>query len=255
MLLKLASTIYNKQKVILITGSNRGIGSALLGTFAKCRYNIIAHARKQSADFENELAKLAREYKVTIQPIYFDMTDYSAMKTEIRVLLTKKINIDVLINNAGIAHGGLFQMTMIQSIKEVFDINVFSHMELTQLLLRSMLKNKAGCIINMASVSGIDLKAGNSAYGTSKAVLIAWTKTLAAELGPLGVRVNAIAPGLADTDMAFSMETKAREDMINNSVLKRLIKPDEIANVAVFLASEQASLINGQVIRLDGGSA
>jgi 3-oxoacyl-[acyl-carrier protein] reductase len=160
----------------------------------------------------------------------------------------------VLVNNAGVAHGGLFQMTSMDTIRQVFEVNFFSVLQLTQSVVRLMQKKKSGSIINMASVAGIDLQSGNIAYGVSKAALIAATKTLAAELGSSGIRVNAIAPGLTDTDMADSMEKEARQNMIAKTSLKRLALPTEIANVAVFLASDMSSFITGSVLCADGGS-
>ncbi|MEG1916938.1 MAG: SDR family NAD(P)-dependent oxidoreductase, partial [Muribaculaceae bacterium] len=192
-------------------------------------------------------------YGIKIYPIYFDLTDSNKMKSEIQKVYKTAGNIDVLINNAGMAHGGLFQMTPVQQIREVFDVNFFSMIELSQYVSRLMIRKNKGCIINMASVAGIDLKVGNCAYGTSKAAVIALTKTMSYELSPLGIRVNAIAPGLAETDMALKMERKAGEEMIQETALKRLAKKEEIAELALFLASEQASFITGQVIRIDGG--
>ena len=146
-------------------------------------------------------------------------------------------------------------MTAISKIREVFDINLFSHMELTQLFLRYMIKNGGGSIINVASITGEDLNIGNCAYGVSKAAMIAFTKTLAAETASLGVRVNAVSPGLTETDMAAQMEENASKRMISESAMKRLAKPEEVAKMILFLATDNASFINGQIIRVDGGNA
>jgi 3-oxoacyl-[acyl-carrier protein] reductase len=162
--------------------------------------------------------------------------------------------IDVLVNNAGVAHGGLFQMTPMAKVREVFDVNLFAPLALSQAVIGPMRKRGGGSIINIASIAGLDLHAGNVAYGTSKAALIAATRTLAAELGALNIRVNAIAPGLTDTDMAGQMEKKAGTDMVERTAFKRMAKPTEIADTAVFLASDMASFITGQVLRVDGGT-
>ena len=154
---------------------------------------------------------------------------------------------------AGIAHGGLFQMTPVSKIREVFETNLFAQMEITQIVLKSMMRKKSGVIINMSSVLGLDIKEGSCAYGLSKAAVSAWTKTLACEYAAYGIRVNAIAPGLIDTDMAKLMEEKAEQEMIASSAMNRLGQPDEIAKTALFLASDDSSFINGQVIRVDGG--
>lgn len=242
-------------KCALVTGSNRGIGNAILRALAQAGYQVIAHARKETPEFADTIRAVASETGSTIRPVYFDMTDTETMKKEIKAILKQKNQIDILVNNAGVAHGSLFQMTSMQTVRDVFDVNFFSYLELTQLLLRPMVKRGNGCIINLASVSGMDSKAGNCAYGTSKAAVIAWTRTLAAEVGKLGVRVNAIAPSLADTDMAKQIEEQAGIDMLRDSAMNRLATPEEIANVALFLASGKASFVNGQVIRVDGGIA
>ena len=243
------------RKTVFISGSNRGIGKAMVYAFIKAEYNVVAHSRKKDEVMEKEYASIAGENGVTVYHLYFDMLDSDDMKNSIKQLRKENIEVDVLVNNAGIAHGGLFQMTSIDTIRNVFDVNFFSHLELTQSLLRPMVKKGKGCIINMASISGLDSKAGNCAYGTSKAAMIAWTKTLASELGPQGIRVNAIAPGLTDTGMAAQMEEQAGISMLRDSAMRRLAKPEEIANIAVFLASDEATFINGEVIRADGGRA
>lgn len=242
-------------KTAFITGTARGLGKAFVAEFAKNGVNIIAHARSETPEFLETIHNISDKYKVSITPVFFDMTNSDAMKKAIRVIISSKKPVDILINNAGVAHGGLFQMTAMSKIREVFDINLFSHMELTQLFLRYMIKSGGGSIVNIASITGQDLNVGNCAYGVSKAAMIAFTKTLAAETALSGVRVNAVAPGLTDTDMAFLMEENAFRQMISNSAMKRLAKPDEISKIVTFLASDAASFVNGQIIRMNGGNA
>lgn len=242
-----------KGKTVFITGTNRGIGKAILEEFAINGANIIAHARKETQEFMNMISELSEKYDITITPIYFDMADTTSMKEEIKAKILNKIKIDVLINSAGIAHGGLFQMTSVSKIKDVFNINFFSQLELTQCLLRYMAKYGGGCIIFMSSVLGLDAKIGECAYGTSKAALAFFGKTLAIEVAPLNIRVNTIAPGLINTEMVKEMNEEFSQEMISNCFMKRMGLPAEIAKVAVFLASEKASYITGQVIRVDGG--
>ncbi len=242
-----------RDKNVIITGTSRGIGKKMVETFAEAGANVFAHARKSSPEFLSFIDETAKKNNVNITPIFCDMTNKQEMKECVTYIKSTKQKIDVLINNAGVAHGGLFQMTSIDKIKDVFEINLFSVMEFTQMISRMMIKQKKGSIINMASIAGMDLNAGNSAYGASKAALIAFTKTLSVELASVGIRVNAIAPGLTDTNMAKLMEEKAGEAMINNSAMKRLGKREEIAELAMFLASDKSSFITGQTIRCDGG--
>lgn len=240
-------------KWIFVSGSRRGIGRAIVSAFARRGANIVAHARVQDDGFERDMAGEAARNAISIRPVYFDLADSDAMKREIKALL-KAIKPDALINNAASQHGAYFMMTPVRVVKEIFEINLFAQMALAQLLLKPMLARKSGCIVNIASISGIDMKPGMGAYGVSKAALIAWTKVLAAECGSSRVRVNAIAPGLADTDGGAKMEAKARDAMLAASAMHRLALPEEVANAACFLASEEASFINGDVIRVDGGT-
>lgn len=242
-----------KGKRALVTGSNRGIGKRIVEKLASEGADIIAHSRKMTPQFEQFLSDLAEQTHVCIIPVYFDMTDKEAMKNAMLPILKCEGNLDILVNNAGIAHGGLFSMTKIETIREVFDINLFGAMELTQLVLRKMTRQKSGCIVNMASIAGLHLRSGNSAYGVSKAAVKAWTETLAAEVGQSGIRVNAVAPGLTDTEMAKQMEEKAGDEMIQASAMERLATTDEIANAVVFLASDEASFINGHTLVVNGG--
>ncbi|MBP1754636.1 MAG: hypothetical protein H6Q59_1034 [Firmicutes bacterium] len=243
-----------KDKNVLITGCNRGLGKAIVEKMLLEGANVWAHARKESTEYEAFLKEMSDKYGGIVEPIYFELTDSLAIKNEIHKIMQSKRPVDVLVNNAGIAHGGLFQATPMSTIRDIFDVNFFAAMELTQLVARLMIRRKSGSIINIASISGLNLSAGNCAYGVSKASLIAATKTLAAEYTPLGIRINAVAPGLLDTDMAELMEDRAYDEMVGRSFMKRLGKPSEVANVVSFLASEEASFISGQTIRVDGGS-
>ena len=240
-------------KNILITGANRGIGEAFVKAFAQRKCNIWACARKYSEKFENQIADIAAQNDVWINPVYFDMLDSEEMKTAVKTIIKSGENVDVLINNAGVAHGGLFAMTKMQTVREVFDVNVFAPMELTQLVLRKMMRQKSGNIINMSSVAAINVRPGNSAYGVSKAAIKSWTAILGAEMAQYGIRVNAIAPSLTDTDMGRTVQKNAGENKLLPSAMGRMAKAEEIANVAIFLASDEASFVNGETIIVNGG--
>ncbi len=242
-----------QRKNVLITGTNRGLGRAFVEEFAKKGFNVIAHARLQNEEHECHLKKISEQNGVDITPVYFDLLDKDSLKDNIQNLIKSKTKIDVLVNSAGIAHGGYFQMTKMTTIRDVFEINFFAQLELTQLLLRWMTRNGGGSIINLASNAGIDLSAGNCAYGVSKAAIIAFTKTLAAEYAMTKVRVNAVAPGLTDTQMADLMDEKSQNKMLDKTTQKRRATPKEIADTVIFLASDESSFVNGQIIRIDGG--
>jgi 3-oxoacyl-[acyl-carrier protein] reductase len=243
-----------KGKVALITGCNRGIGKAIMETFASNGATIWACARKESAEFTKSIADAREKYKAVINPLYFDLADEAAVKENLSALVLKKERIDILVNNAGVAHGAFFQMTPVSKLKEIFEINFFSQLLVMQYIAKLMIKQNSGSIINMVSIAGIDAAPGFTSYGSSKAALIYATKTLSKELAVHNIRVNAIAPGLTKTDMADLMEEKARKQIINNSAMNRLAEPQEVANTALFLACDLSTFINGQVIRVDGGS-
>ena len=160
---------------------------------------------------------------------------------------------DILVNNAGIAHGGIFQMTSINDMRRIFEVNVFGTVAVTQSIARLMIRKKYGSIINISSTAAHLPDRGTMTYGASKAALTRITQSLSQELGVYGIRANAIAPGITETDMAKQMDEQAKERLIQASALKKIAQPDDIANVALFLASDLSSHMTGQVLTVDGG--
>lgn len=240
-------------KTAIITGSNRGIGKEFVKTFARAGYDIYACARKKDESFEQFLIGTAAECGVNIKPVYFDLSSEEEIKAGIKEIIADKKQIDVLINNAGIAYGGLFTMTSLDKLKEVYQVNVFAQVQIMQLVSRIMMRQKTGCIINMCSVGGIETSPGYLAYGSSKAALIWITKSLSRELGQYNIRVNGIAPGLIDTEMGNYKSPEEIEKVLNRMSIHRMGKPEEIAKAALYIASDEAAYMTGHIMVLDGG--
>ena len=238
---------------VIITGANRGIGKALLNSFAKTGYNIWACARKCTPEFESMLEDLSAANGVWIKPVYFDLSDPSATIEGIQTILDEKQTIDVLINNAGVSKVGLLSQSSIEDIEVLFQINYFAMLRIIKKVSKKMSRQKRGCIINIGSIAGLEPQPGKIAYGSSKAAVMLMTKCLAKELGPIGIRVNCIAPGPIETEMIHQYSDDMLYRLASESSLKRLGRAEEIANVALFLASEDASYINGEIIKVDGG--
>jgi len=243
-----------ENKNAIITGCNRGIGKHILAKFAENGANIWACVRSESEEFSFFCRETGEKYGVNISPLYFDLTDTTAMKTAIKSITAEKKPIDILVNNAGVVPvSRLFQMSSIEEMKRVFDVNFFSQMLLTQYVSRAMTRKKQGSIVNMVSIAALDGEPAQVEYVASKAALVGATKKLASELGTYGIRVNAVAPGVTATDMLKDMKEELLEKTIDKIILKRVASPDEIANAVLFLASNLSSYITGQILRVDGG--
>jgi 3-oxoacyl-[acyl-carrier protein] reductase len=175
------------------------------------------------------------------------------MKDKIKELLTSKKPIDVLVNNAGVIYNALFQMSTQAQLRQQFEVNFFAMFMLTQYVSRLMIKQKKGSIVNFSSAVALDGFVGKSVYGASKAAVISMTKSIASELGEFGIRVNCLAPGIIETEMLNTMSEEVLSATRASTDLHRSGNPSEVADAAVFLASDLASYITGQVLRVDGG--
>lgn len=241
-------------KNAVITGCNRGIGKSILETFVREGANVWALVRKESPEFTAFAQQLEHDCGGWIHPIYADLTDEKAVQEAVRHIRADKESVDILVNNAGIiGENYLFQMTPMVEMRKVLEVNFFAVMQLTQLISRLMVKKKRGSIVNLASVAALRGQPGQLEYAASKGAIIAATKKLALELGASGIRVNAVAPGVIETEMGQAMTAELREQELSQTVLGRSGKPEEVARAVAFLASDYASYITKQVLVIDGG--
>lgn len=240
-------------KTALITGCNRGIGKAIAETFASEGADIICAIRKENPAFQVEAEGWAKKYGVQIEYVFFDLADESSIKVALNDLLREKRSIDILVNNAGMARFRPFMMSRIDDFKEIMQVNLYAVVQISQYMVKGMLKQKGGSIINLCSISGMDMNAGNAAYGASKAAVASLTRTMARELAKANIRVNAVAPGFVDTEMNQQVEAGYLDSQLHHTAIGRIARPEEVARVAVFLASDEASYMTGQIIRVDGG--
>ena len=243
-----------KNKTAVVTGCNRGIGKKILEVFSANGATVFACVRRKDDQFQNYIEVLKKKFNNEIIPIEFDLGDENQVKESANNILLQKRPIDILVNNAATIHTAIFQMTSIKKVREIFEIDFFSQTIFTQYIIKSMIKKKGGSILYISSSSALDGNEGRSAYSSAKAAIIAQAKVLSRELGIYNIRVNALAPGLTDTDM---MKDNTPEETINEinskTSLKRVAKPEEIANAALLLSSDLSSYITGQTIRVDGG--
>ncbi|NLK39108.1 MAG: 3-oxoacyl-ACP reductase FabG [Clostridiales bacterium] len=239
-------------KVVLITGGSRGIGRAIVRKFSQAGCSV-HFCYKNSENEANSLAsEIVRSGGVAVA-YRCDVTDREQVERMTGEVLSSAGQIDVLINNAGIASAGLFCDLCESDWNRIFDVNVKGVFNVTQAVMGDMVRRKQGSIINIASVWGEVGASCEVAYSASKAAVIGFTKALAKELGPSGVRVNCITPGVIETDMLGGLGVADLSALAEMTALCRIGQPDEIASVALFLSGEGASFITGQVLGVNGG--
>ena len=238
-------------KVAVVTGAGRGIGRAVALAYARMGADVacVSRTEENSAKAAVEVEALGRR----AWAVAVDVSDTAAVDAAAGKILDDAGRVDILVNNAGVTRDNLLMRMSEEEWDTVINTNLKGAFNFTRALTRPFIKQRSGRIINIASVIGLIGNAGQSNYAASKAALIGFTKSIAKELAPRGITVNAIAPGFIETDMTAALDDKVREGILGNVPLGRFGSPDDIAHAAVFLAMEPSGYITGQVLTVDGG--
>lgn len=243
-----------ENKVALVTGASRGIGRAIALALGKEHATVLVNY-SGSKDKALEVMEQITAFGGKAEAICCDISDYSSCEAMCKTIIEKYNRVDILVNNAGITKDNLLMKMSETDYDQVLAVNLKGTFNTMRHLSKYFLKQRAGKIINISSVSGILGNPGQANYAASKAGVIGLTKSCARELASRGICVNAVAPGFIETDMTDKMTESVKESIQESIPLKRVGKPEDIANTVLFLASDKADYITGQVISVDGGMA
>lgn len=239
-------------KIAVVTGASRGIGRQIALTMAAEGATVIVNYNGSAAKAEEVVTEIC-EAGGQAEAVQCNVADYAKTEEMMKNIIAKYKKIDILVNNAGITKDNLLMKMSEEEFDAVIDINLKGAFNCTKHVSRQMLKQRGGRIINISSVSGVAGNAGQANYCASKAGIIGLTKSVARELGSRGITANAIAPGFIDTEMTAVLSDEVKKTMGEQIPLKRFGRTEDIAAAAVFLASDRAAYITGQVLCVDGG--
>ena len=239
-------------KVAIVTGSSRGIGKACALRLAKDGFTVVinySHSESEAKNVLNEIESFGGSGMI----YRADVSKLDEVKAMMRDVSKTYGQIDVLVNNAGIVRDEYLLMLNPETLDKCFDLNVKGYFYCAQQAVLKMFRKKSGVVINMSSVSGILALAGQSVYSSTKGAVNSLTQTMAKELAPYGIRVNAVAPGFIETEMLNALSDEKKQEYLNAIPMHRLGTVEDVANVVSMLASDAASYITGQIITVDGG--
>jgi len=239
--------------VALVTGSGRGIGFGIAHAFAREGHTVVLNGREDTECLANAVKALQNSFSGNVMGICADLSNYSAAQAMFAKIEAAHGPVEILVNNAGAAHFGLFSDMSPADISKVLADNLHTTINASHLAIPHMVRARAGCIINITSIWGVAGASCEAVYSAAKAGVIGLTKALAKEVGPSGVRVNAIACGAFETRMNDRLTPEEKSDFIESIPLGRFGRPQEAGDLALFLASREAGYLTGQVINIDGG--
>ena len=240
------------ERNVIVTGGSRGLGLAIARQLANAGYRVLTVARRSSDQLDSAMCNAGPD---ALHFIPYDLNEIDALPELVRMIREKFGPIHSLVNNAGLGTSGILAITPDRLIEQLFRLNAIAPITLTKYVVRSMMSDGSGRgIVNIASIVAATGYSGLSVYSGTKAALVGFTRSLARELGPLGITVNAIAPGFVDTAMTRDMSEIQRDQIARRSALRRLPDPEDIADAVKFLVSEKAKNITGTVITVDGGN-
>ena len=240
------------KRIVLVTGGSKGIGKAIVTAFAEADDAVVINYSKSKNEAEALKVELSqRNDSISIEKA--DVANYAQVKEMINNVIEKHGRIDVLVNNAGITRDSFLMLMSERDWNDVIDINLTGVFNCSKAVSEYMISRRGGVIINIASLSGITGLPGQTNYSAAKGGVIAFTKALAKELASFGIRVNAVAPGVIETEIINSLDERIKHNFLSHIPLKRFGRPEEVASVAEFLASQEASYITGETICVTGG--
>ena len=239
---------------VIVTGGSRGLGLGIARRLSGAAYRVIAIARKENCELTSAIEECERRNPGSFQFVPFDLGDIEGLADLVRRLRNNFGPVYGLVNNAGISVDGALSLMHNSKIEQLLRVNTLSPIVLTKYVVRSMMADGGGRIVNMASITAFTGFSGLSVYGASKASLVGFTRSLAREVGRLGVNVNAVAPGFVDTDLTHGLTDEQREQIVRRSALKRLAGVDDVAGAVEYLLSDNARNITGTVLTVDAGS-
>jgi 3-oxoacyl-[acyl-carrier protein] reductase len=239
---------------VIVTGGSRGLGLSIARRLAGAGYRAIVIARKLNSDLEAAMQEAELASPGSFHFVPFDLAEVAEISKLVKQLRKDFGAIYGLVNNAGISFEGVLAIMPTSQIEQLLRVNTLSPMVLTKYVVRSMMADGGGRIVNMASVTAFTGYSGLSVYGATKASIIGLSRSLAREVGRMGVNVNSVAPGFVDTDMTHSLKAEQRQKIERRSALRRLADKDDIADAVEFLLSDKAKNITGTVLTVDAGN-